>query len=155
MQSFQEKNSQLADHALAQKELFFEVSIEGNATPADKKHEILDLPGVVLLRTEGKVSDSDAVEDLSSDFTTAVDNSSGDSQFGILLKGSELGDMKKVMKVEVEEQTSLASSLSVSSATSDFLTPEGNIAIDIAGTGLDLSSESPKLLVRVVYLSEL
>lgn len=151
----EEKNSRLGDHYLAQRDLAFEVSITANATPADKEHGILDLSGVALLRTEGKTAEADAVEDLSGDFTTAVDNSTGDSQFGILLKGSELEEVAKVLEVEVKEQTALATSIAATPAASAYLTAGGNIAIDVAGTGLNLASESPKLLVKVKYLKKL
>ena len=151
----EEKNTQLADHFLQHRRLVFEFSITANATPASKVHSIKDIPGVALLRTEGKVSEADAIEDLSGDFTTAADNSTGDSQFGLLIKGSELGSMEKVMKVTVTEQTSLASSISYTAADSDYLTSGGNIAIDIAGTGLNLASESPTFLVEVDYVKSL
>lgn len=146
-----EKESIVMDHRIKQRKLLLECSIVANATPADKKHGS-DLPGVLILRTEGKIAESDAIEDLSSDFTTAVDNSTGDSQFGILIDASKLqGDIEKVYSVSVTEQTALASSLTVASAQSDYLTSGGNIAIDITGTGLNLESESPTLLVEIEY----
>lgn len=140
------------DHRIKQRKLLFEVEITANATPADKRHAS-DLPGVALLRTEGKIADADAVEDLSSDFTAAADNSSGDSQFGILIDASKLqGNIDKVYSVSVSEQTALSTGLTVAAAQSDFLTSGGNIAIDIAAAGLNLESESPRLLVEIEYL---
>lgn len=150
--STEEKNTKLADHRLRQVELCFEVSIASNATPASKKHGS-DLPGVCILRTEGKTSEADAVESIA--FTTAADNATGDSQFGILLKGSEIGDMEKVLEVSVSEQTALATSLAFAKVGSSYLTAGGNIAIDVEGTGLNLASESPTLLVKVIYLKKI
>lgn len=144
------KQSALHNHMLKQQRLVFEVAITADATPADKVHRS-DIPGVVLLRTEGKVAEADAVEDLSASFTTAADNSTGDSQFGILIN-LDGNPAKKVKSVTVTEQTSLASSLTVTGPLSgEFLTSAGNVAIDVAGTGLALDTESPTLLVEVEY----
>lgn len=148
----EEKNSKLADHRLRQVELCFEASIVANATPANKKHSS-DLPGIAILRTEGKVAEADAVESIA--FTTADDNDSGDSQFGMILKGSELGEIEKVLQVEVSEQTALSTGITVAKVGSSFLTAEGNIAIDIAAAGLNLESESPTMLVKVKYLKKI
>lgn len=142
----------VADALDRTRELIVECTITANATPADKVHSS-DIPSALKLRTEGKVSEADAIEDLSGSFTTAVDNSTGDSQFGIIIDGSKLaeGALEKVLEVQVTEQTALASSLTAAKVGSDWLTAGGNIAIDIAGTGLNLASESPTLLVKVVY----
>jgi hypothetical protein len=67
-----QKNSALHDHLLKQERLVFEVTIKANATPASKQH-IVDIPGSVYLRTQGKTSEADAVEDLSSQVPTAAD----------------------------------------------------------------------------------
>ena len=151
--STEEKNQKLGDHFFAQKSLKFEVSITGNATPASKTHSIDDVPGVALLRTEGKVTESDTVEDLSGDFTTAVDATNG--QFGILIKGSETDTIKKVLKVTVTEQTSTSTAVAASPASSTYLTSGGNIAIDVLSTGTDLVTESPTYLVEVEYVKQI
>lgn len=150
--SAKEQNVTLANHLERTRELCFEAKITANATPALKKQSS-DLPGVAILRTEGLTALADAVEAVA--FTTAVDNSTGDSQFGILIKGSELGEIEKVLSVEVVEQTALATSISFADVGSSYLTAGGNIAIDIAGTGLNLASESPTLLVTVKYLKKI
>ena len=147
-----ESNSALNEQNLKSKRMVFEVEITADATPADKVHGV-DVPSVVILRSEGKVAQADAIEDLSGSFTTAVDDSTGDSQFGILI--TELGSIEKVYSVTVSEQTSLASSLSVALLGTNGLTAGGNIGIDIAGTGLDLSTESPVLLIEVEYLKSI
>ena len=146
------KDSLVSSRMDKTRELVVECSITANATPALKVHAS-DIPGTLFLRTEGKVADADAIEDLSGDFTTAADNSTGDSQFGILIKGANLpnNSIEKVLQVEVIEQTALASSIAISKVTTDWLTDGGNIAIDVAGTGLNLASESPTLLLKVIY----
>ena len=156
--STEEKNSTLGNHFLAYKKLAFEVSITANATPADKVHSIKDIPGVALLRTEGKVADADAVEDLSGDFTAAEDTTNG--QFGVLIKGSELGSVKKVLRVQVTQLTATGTAIVVASPAqgslvTDYLSDGGNIAIDITATGTDLETESPTFLIEVDYVKEL
>jgi len=131
--------------------LTFELSITGNATPASKEHAS-DLTGVAYLRTEGKTAEADALEAVS--FTTADDESTGDSQFGILIDGSKLTndrEFDKVLSVTLTEQTSLATGYTVAKVSGDYKTAGGNIAIDITGTGLDLTSESPTFLLTVEY----
>lgn len=145
-----ESNQTVFDHQLKHKKLVFEVSITGNATPASKSHKT-DLPGVAILRTEGKVAEADAVESVT--FTTADDDNSGDSVFGLLLKGSELGSIAKVLKISVSESsTALATALAVTKHGTGGLTSGGNIAFSIAGTGLNLASESPKICVEIDYV---
>lgn len=145
-----ENNVAVADHQLSFRDLQFVIDITANATPANKVHSS-ELPGVAVLRTEGKTAEADAVEDLSASFTTAADNDSGDSQFGLILKGSELGAIERVYEVELTDLAGNATSLAVTPASSDYLTAGGNIALDIAGTGLNLASESAEILVKVKY----
>lgn len=149
----EEKNNVVLDQQLKHKRLCFEISITGNATPASKKHAS-DLPGVCVLRSEGLTAEADAVEDLSGSFTTADDSDgSGNSVFGVLMKGSELGSIKKVLSVRVAEtSTALATSLAVTKHGTGGLSSGGNIAFSVAGTGLVLSSESPKIMVEVDYV---
>jgi len=137
------------------RELVVECSITANATPASKKHAS-EIPGTLFLRTEGLTAEADALEDLSGSFTTAADNSTGDSVFGILIKGANLPNnaIEKVLQVEVTEQTALASSIAISKVGSSWLTAGGNIAIEVDGTGLNLASESPTLLVKIIYREE-
>lgn len=136
------ENATLHDHLIKQARLVFRVSITGNGTPASKTHAV-DLPGVAYLRTEGLTAAADAV-DATISWTTAVDNSTGDSQFGVLIA---VGDADVIHKVGVTEITSLATSLAATNPASTA----GNIAVDIAGTGLNLASESPTLVIEVDY----
>lgn len=71
------------DHQLRFERLVFNFSINGNATPANKTQNV-DVPGLINLRMQGKTAAADKVEN---DFVwrTPVDNSSGNSVFGILL----------------------------------------------------------------------
>lgn len=149
-------NSRVGQRMLETHVLRFQITITGNATPASKTHAT-DLDGIVYLRTEGKVADADAIEDLSASFTTADDNDgSGNSEFGILIKGSELaeGGVAKVRQVRVEELTALATSIAITDVSDTkvaYKTAGGNIAIEVAGTGLNLASESPTFFVEVIY----
>ena len=140
------------DHLLKQQRLVAEFSIVGNATPADKQH-VPDVGGLMVLRTEGKTAEADAVESLT--WTTAVDNSTGNSVFGLLLDLDQ-NKASKVYSVTLTEVTSLSTSETVTgpNSGSSFLTAEGNIAIEIAATGLNLASESPTFRVEVEYLEK-
>jgi hypothetical protein len=138
----------LNDHMLRSQRLVFRASITGHATPASKVH-VTDVPQVVL-RSAGKTATADAVETLT--WTTAADGTN--STFGMLINlgGNEAA---KVQKVTVTEITSLATSFTVrgpNASVDGYLTTNGNIAIEIVGTGLDLTSESPTFVVEVEYL---
>lgn len=67
------RNAPLHNHLLQQERLVFEVTIVSNATPASKQH-IVDVPGSIYLRTQGKTAEADAVEDLSSQVASALDS---------------------------------------------------------------------------------
>ena len=145
-----EQNNVLNDYKLKQRRVMVEFSVTANATPASKAHAS-DLPGVLFLRTEGKTAEVDAIESVA--FTTADDEATGDSVFGVMLKGSELGSIKKVLGIRVSEtSTALATSLAVTKHGTGGLSSGGNIAFSIAGTGLRLDTESPKIAVEVEYL---
>lgn len=135
------------DHQLKQQRFVAEFSITGNATPASKIHRP-DVGGLMVLRTEGKTAEADAVEDLT--WATAVDATN--AVFGLLL---DLGDNKasKVYSVSVTEVTAVSASevLSGPNGAASYLTAEGNIGIEITTTGLDLASESPTFRVEVEY----
>ncbi len=127
------------EHLLRQERLVCAASITADATPADKVHNS-DIPGVVILRTEGKTDEADAVEaDLDDIFTAPDDENTGDSVFGILIN---LGE-NKADKVYSATVNSLATVATV--------TPEGNIAIDVTGTAVDLSADNTDLSIVVQY----
>jgi hypothetical protein len=154
--STMEQNSVLNDYQLKQKRLCAELTITANATPANKEHGIPDVPGVMLLRTEGKTSDVDAIETVA--FTTADDENTGNCVFGVMLRGGDegLGSIRKVLSIRLEETSSspLSTALAVTKHGTSGLTTDGNIAFSVAGTGLRLDTESPRILVTVDYLSD-
>lgn len=143
-------NSAHQDHCQRQERLVCEFAITSNATPASKKHHA-DIPSVVVLRSQGKTAVADAVESLT--WTTAVDNDTGNSVFGIILDlGSNKAD--KVYSVTLTEVSAVSASEAVSgplAAAASYLTAAGNIAIEVAATGLNLASESPTFRLEVEY----
>lgn len=134
--------------------LCVEIEIVGNATPADKGLSN-DLGGAIIIRTEGQTAVAEALE-AGLSWTTAVDDSTGDSQFGLLLDGSKLANnaVLKVLSVSVSDSLGTATSVASSKVEAEFLTSGGNVAIDIAGTGLDLSTENAKILLDICYREE-
>jgi len=151
MSSVLESNSQLQDHLLKSRSLVFECSVTHHATPASKVHHV-DVPGVVMLRTKGKVAEVDAIEDLSALAATAVDATN--CQFVIFI--TDLGSIDKVSKVSVIDKKGTGSGMVVvdldgSGSIDGFLTAGGNIAIDVTGTGIDLETEDPTFVVKVDY----
>lgn len=141
------------EHLLQQERLVFNFSIVGNATPADKT-QAQDIPGLVVLRMQGQTAEADAIETLA--WTAPTDNTAGNSIFGILLNldqeiGNDIAD--KVYSVSMVEVTSVSASESLSGpgGAASYLTAEGNIAIEVAATGLNLASESPTFTVVVEY----
>lgn len=115
-------------------ELSFSIAITASATAASKVHTV-DLPGIVYLRTEGKVAEADAIEDLSSDFATATDST---GVFGVVIDMSQVlnsGEvLDKVYGVNALVPTSAtlaAISPAGGSAVSFFVTDEGNIAVSL------------------------
>ncbi len=151
-----EQNSTLNSNQLKQKRFVAEFTITANATPASKVHGVPDVPGVMLLRTEGIVAAADAVEDLSGDFATANDEDSGNCTFGVLIRGGDegLGSIKKVLSIRLFEGTALATSMAITRLGTRGLTAGGNIAFDVVGTGLRLDTESPRITVEVEYLCD-
>jgi hypothetical protein len=138
------------NHLLRQDRLVFEFSIVANATPA-LKGRAADVPGVVILRTEGQTADADAVESGIA-WTTPIDDDSGDSIFGVLLNLAEnIAD--KVYSVTLTEVSSVSTSEVVTGpgGSASFLTAAGNIAIEIDATELDLATESPTFRLAVDY----
>ncbi len=137
------------DHALRSERLVCEFSIIHHATPASKKHHA-DIPGTVVLRTQGKTADADAVE-AGLTWTTANDGPTN-SVFGVVL---DLGDNKadKVYSLSLTEVSAVSASESLASPTgaTAYLTPEGNIAVEITATGLDLELEDPTFRLEVEY----
>lgn len=137
------------EHLLRQERLCCNFTITGNATPANKTQQ-QDVVGLVVLRMQGQTAAADAVEALT--WTTPVDNSGGNSVFGILLDLDE-NKADKVYCITLTEVSNLSTSEVVTgpNGSSSFLTAEGNIAIEIAALGLSLASESPTFNLVVEY----
>lgn len=157
----------LNDQMLRCERLVFRCAIVGNATPADKTFSA-DIPSVVMLRAEGQTAAVDAVEMLT--WTTPVDNDTGDSVFGLYLNIGKtvtpsLGPVPTaedyadaVYSVQIVDQGGTATSLAVTgpnAVANAYLTPLGNIAIEIAATGLNLASETATLNVLVDYREQI
>jgi hypothetical protein len=138
------------EHLLRQERLVVNCSIVANVVPEDKG-QTNDVPSLLILRTEDQTAAADAVE-TGIAWTAPVDNSAGNSVFGLLLNLA-LNEADKVYSVSVTEVTALAGSLTVTGpgGASSFLTADGNVAIEVAGTALNLSTESPTFLVVVEY----
>ena len=147
-----EQNQVLNDYNCKEKRLCAEFTITGDATPADKEHGVPELPGVMLLRTQGKTAEVDAIETVA--YTTADDGPTN-SVFGVMLRGGDegLGDIKKVLLIRVTDRSGSATSLAVTPHGTSGLTTDGNIAFSIAGTGLDLEAENADIVVEVEYVA--
>lgn len=144
-------NAALEDHMLRVQRLTANFTITAHATPASKIHSV-DIPGVIVLRTQGKTADADAIED-GITWTTADDkDGSGDSVFGVVVNlGENIAD--KVYSVTLTEVSTVSTSEALSSPTgvTSYVTENGNIAFEIAATGLDLETESPTFRMDIVY----
>lgn len=138
------------DHCLREEHLAAQFSITFNATPANKQ-ESVDIPGTMIVRAQGQTAAADAVETLA--WTTPVDNSSGNSVFGLLLN-LDLNKADKVYSVSVV--SALGKTLSVTgpgavAGLPAYLTAQGNIAIEIAATALNLATTSDSFVVICNY----
>lgn len=157
----------LHDQMLRSERLTFRCTITGNAVPASKLFAS-DIPSVAMLRAQGQTAAVDAVEVLT--WTAPSDNTAGDSVFGIYLNIGKtvtpsLGPVPTsenyadaVYSVEIVDQGGTATSLAVSgpnAVANAYLTPMGNIAIEIDATGLNLSTENATLNVLVDYREQI
>lgn len=126
----------LHGHRLKQQDDTANVSITADATPADKEHGS-DIPGVLLLRTEGKVSEVDALDDLSGTVTTADD---GTGVFAVL------------MDVNADKLYSVSASADVGTIaiTASGLTSSGRIYVDL-DSNQDLSAQDLVVTLNMKY----
>lgn len=134
-------------------------SITGNATPASKVISYGELQSIMYVRSEGLTAVVDAIESTSTtNFAAPDDNNTGDSVFNIFIKGPNgLGKIKKLLKASISEDgTSLATSLAITKKgdSSSGVSVDNNICLDVAGTGLNLASESPSLLLEIECMVE-
>lgn len=151
----------LNDQMLRCEHLVFATSLVHNATPANKT-STSDIPGVSLFRAQGQTAAVDAIETLT--WTTPVDNSSGNSVFGLYLAigttvTPALGPVPtaedyadKVYSVSVVDAGGHTLAVTgPNNVANAYLTPLGNIAIEIAATALNLASADAVLTVIVNY----
>ena len=149
MSDLQQKNPQVYDRIQKTVSLCLRAKVEGDATPADKKHES-DLPGVAVLISEGKTADADAIE-ASLPYQTPSDLN---GQYSILLKGSELDEIEDVQEarlIESRDGGSTTVSLVTSGSTVRGLTPEGNILIDVDATDALNSTDDSEIVLEVKF----
>ncbi len=145
-------NALVRQHQLKHERLVTKFTITGHATPASKTH-LTDLPGILILRTEGKTATADALESVT--FTTAVDATN--ACFGLLIDGSELGSIKAVKSVIAVQTVATGTAIVVRAPNSGIhtahLTSGGNIAVELLMTGTDIGSgaEAPSVTLIIDY----
>jgi hypothetical protein len=145
-----EKDAALHDREIKTRRVALRARISGNATPASKVHRG-EAPAVAVLRSQGKVAEADAVEDLSASFT-AADDATG--KFGVLLKASQLGDIDRIIGVSavaLDGGSATAALVSCGGAQAG-LSPAGNVAIDVDSSKNLSSADCDVLLVLDYYL---
>ena len=146
------QNPSVRNHQLKHESLKVGFTIVGHATPGSKTHTV-DLPGIMILRTEGITTAADALETIT--FTTAVDATN--ACFGILIDGSELGSIRKVKGAKLTQVlatgTAIVTRAPNSGVPTAMLTAGGNIAIEFLMTGTDLGSgaETAVCLLEIEY----
>jgi hypothetical protein len=166
------ENHVLNDQMLRTEKLDSQCLISHNATPASKTFST-DIPSVAYLRAQGQTATVDAIETLS--WTAPVDNSSG-SIFGLYLSigttvTPSLGPVPtsenyadKVYSVTVSKATVDANGNMISSTalpttgpggSTSYLTPLGNIAIQVTDSGGNLATTDENLMVLVTYREEI
>jgi hypothetical protein len=158
----------LNDQMLRTEKLCSAATIGHNATPANKTFSN-DIPSVVLLRALGQTATVDAVETLP--WTTPTDNATG-CIFGLYLSIGKtvtpsLGPVPtaedyadkvftvSVTKVAVDANGNVISSTALPvtgpGANTSFLSPLGNIAIEVTDSAGNLASTDEHLVIDVNY----
>lgn len=158
------ENPVLNDQMLRTEKLVFAASIGHNATPANKTFSS-DVPSVSYLRAQGQTATVDAIESLT--WTAPADNSSG-CIFGLYLAIGKtvtpaLGPVASaedyadaVYSVSVKKgPTGAALTVTGPNASSSFLTPLGNIAIEVTDSSGNLSTTDEPLVVDVNYREQI
>lgn len=153
----------LNDQMLRTEKLVFSCQVTANATPANKTFSS-DIPSVSMLRAQGQTAAVDAVEVLS---WTAPNDAAG--VFGVYLNIGKtvtpsLGpvpsaeDYADAVYSVVVRKTPAGAALAASAVTgpggsSSFLTPLGNIAIEI--TDGNLATTNEPLIIDVNYREQI
>ena len=145
------KNAMVEDHQLKHEKLVFELSVTGSATPSAKVLAS-DLPGVCVLAAEGQTAALEAVEAISgmTNYDAPVD---ADGEVNVLLLGSQLGSIKKVMSIKALEKGSAAFTAAtvVPIDVNGGLTAGGNIAFQV-DSAINLAAANAVLVVEVDYM---
>lgn len=129
---FDASRADLHDHRLKQQRLVFQTTVTANATPADKVHSV-DIPSSVILRTEGKTADADAVEDLSAQVPAAADAT---GIYAIL--------------VDIQPSKLYSVSVTGASVTQSGLSTGGRILIEVDSAN-NLSTTDDTLTIEIEY----
>ena len=145
-----EANSRLEDYQLKEKEIAIRFSITGSATAASVVHST-DIPGIFYVGTEGNLADS-----IDSGITVTENDSGG--VFALLL--TEAGSIKKIIHAEVKDMgaetggsdTASAVAVVLAGASNSGITASGNVALEVTGTGLNLTSENFSGVMLLRYL---
>lgn len=133
---FRAQNASLHDYKLKNNHMVCEVAITANATPASKVHAS-DVPGAVVLRTQGKTAEADAIENLSAQVATATDST---GVFAVLIDDP---NVQKFLKATV---TPSVGTVSVTKSIST-----GKRLILAIDSNQDLSTTSLTLLIELEY----
>ena len=143
-------NAAVRQHQLKHEKLILKFTITGNATPASKT-SVCDLPGIAILRTEGIVATADALEAVT--WTTAADATN--AVFGIIIDGSELGSIKRVLGARLTQVVATGTAIIVRAPNSGIhtamLTSGGNVAVEFEMTGTTLASENPSCMLEIDF----
>lgn len=133
-----EPNQDLGQRLLDLREVIVRVQIRADSTAANKKQSC-DLSSVGIVRSQGLTASADAVATWPG--STAVDGAGTTaSVFGLLLKGSELGTIDRIVELPTvfkrAADTSSGSytvTLPTSGAFTQGLDASGNIALNLSG----------------------
>ena len=130
------KKAELHDHMLKQERLVCNAKVIFHATPASKQH-ISDVPGVVVLRTQGKVSEADAIEDVSAQVAAAAADATG--VFAILVDEQ----VDKIYKVSVTPDVGTCT-------ISGAITSGGRLLLNM-DSNQDFSTTSVQFTIELEY----
>ena len=151
-----ESNPRLENQQLKVRTLRFEFTIVGNATPGSKTVTLDDgLKGLIEIATQGLETDADVIENVS---WTTLDDGATNSIFGIVVDGSELGDIERVMHCRVDKVNSALGNTDLINCEepgatngNDFLTASGNIAVEVDADGVDLETGTHEFYCEISY----
>lgn len=146
-----EQNNVLNDLQLKARRLVFEIKVTSHTTAASKKHSS-DLPGVCVLSSEGLTATLVAVEAVSG-MTNYTAPNDVNGIIDVMLKGSELGSIKKVQSIKVSEKVAAGLTSPTVQVLGDAngLTAGGNIAFEV-DTATNLSTTDATFVCEIEYL---